>query len=144
MHAVVAATSDMPSGVIFVLRNVNNGEKIDKQNRLHPFYMVYLSEKGDVVCDHLSAKKMLDIMGRLCKGQTSPNKALCKSFNAETKDGFDMKHYSDMLNKSIQTIINVKEESDVNSIFTYGGSTLGVNNIQGLDDFELICFVVVK
>ena len=87
---------------------------------------------------------MLDIMGRLCKGQTTPNKTLCKSFNAETKDGFDMKHYSDMLNKSIQTIINVKEESDVNSIFTYGGSTLGVNNIQGLDDFELICFVVVK
>ncbi len=144
MHAVVAAKSDMPSGVIFVLRNVNNGEKIDKQNRLHPFYMVYLSENGDVVCDHLSAKKMLDIMGRLCKGQTAPNKALCKSFNTETKDGFDMKHYSEMLNKSIQTIINVKEESDVNSIFTYGGSTLGVNNIQGLDDFELICFVVVK
>lgn len=144
LHAVVAATPDMPAGTIFVLRNVNNGDKIDKQNRLHPFYMVYLSENGDVVCDHLSAKKLLDIMGRLCKGQTAPNKALCKAFNTETKDGMDMRHYSDMLNKSIQTIINVKEETDVNSIFSFGGSTLGVNNIRGLDDFELICFVVVK
>ena len=144
LHAVVAATKDMPAGVIFVLRNVNNGDKIDKQNRLHPFYMVYLSENGEVVCDHLSAKKLLDMMGRLCKSKTFPDKQLCKRFNTETKDGFDMKHYSEMLNKSIQTIINVKEESDVNSIFSYGGSSLGMNNIHGLDDFELICFVVVK
>ena len=144
LHAVVAATEDMPAGVIFVLRNVNNGDKIDKQNRLHPFYMVYLAENGEVVCDHLSAKKLLDTMGRLCKGKIAPDKQLCKRFNTETKDGFDMKHYSEMLNKSIQTIINVKEESDVNSIFSYGGSSLGVNNIRGLDDFELICFVVVK
>ncbi len=144
LHAVVAATPDMPAGTIFVLRNVNNGDRIDKQNRLHPFYMVYLGEDGDVVCDHLSAKHLLDMMGRLCKGKTSPDKHLCKLFNTETKDGFDMSHYSEMLNRAIQTIINVKEETDVNSIFSYGGSTLGMNEMRGLDDFELICFVVVK
>lgn len=144
LHAVVAATPDMPAGTIFVLRNVNNGDRIDKQNRLHPFYMVYLGENGDVVCDHLSAKRLLDLMGRLCKGKTNPDKRLCKLFNTETKDGFDMSHYSEMLNRAIQTIISVKEDTDVNSIFSYGGSTLGLNVMRGLDDFELICFVVVK
>ena len=144
MHAVVPATEDMPAGTIFVLKNVSNGEKIDKQNRLHPFYMVYLSESGDVVCDHLSAKKMLDYMRRLCKGYATPIKSVCKQFNEETKDGFDMTHYSDMLNKSIQTIIKVKDESDIESLFSAGGSSLLTTNIQGLDDFELICFIVVK
>lgn len=144
MHTIVPATPDMPAGTIFVLRNVNNGERIDKQNRLHPFYMVYLAENGEVICDHLSPKKMLDFMRRLCKGHDAPYKALCKRFNSETKDGFEMAHYSDMLSKSIQSIIQVKEESDINSLFSFDGGGLLTNTIQGLDDFELISFIVVK
>ncbi len=144
LHTIVPATDDMPAGTIFILRNVNNGEKIDKQNRLHPFYMVYLSENGDVVCDHLSPKKMLDFMRRLCKGQNTPYKELCRVFNNETRDGFDMAHYSDLLSKSIQSIIQTKDESDIDSIFGTGGSGLLTNSIRGLDDFELISFIVVK
>ena len=48
LHAVVPATSELPEGVIFILRNVNNGVNIDNQNRIHPFYMVYIGIDGEV------------------------------------------------------------------------------------------------
>lgn len=144
LHAVVPATKELPSGSIFVLRSVNNAHKIDVQNRLHPFYMVYLSDDGNVVCNHLEAKKMLDILRKLCRDQNTPNKALCKVFNEATKDGFEMGYYSDMLSSAIQTIIKVKDESEIDSLFTSGGTSFLTNVINGLDDFELIAFVVVK
>lgn len=144
LHAVVPATQDLPSGSIFILRSVNNAHKIDVQNRLHPFYMVYLSDDGKVVCNHLEAKKMLDILRKLCRDKNSPNKELCAAFNEATKNGFDMEYYSDMLSSAIQTIIKVKDESEIDSLFTSGGTSFLTNVINGLDDFELIAFVVVK
>ena len=88
MHAVVSATDDMPAGVIYVLRNISDDVNIDNQNRLHPFYMIYIGEDGEVICDHLSPKDLLDKMRLICKGQSEPNAELCRAFNKETKDGF--------------------------------------------------------
>ena len=144
LHAVVPASKDLPRGSIFILRSVNNAHKIDVQNRLHPFYMVYLSEDGTVVCNHLEAKKMLDVLRRLCRGKNSPDKQLCAAFNEQTKNGFDMDYYSNMLSQSIQTIIKVKDESEIDSLFTAGGTSFLTNVVNGLDDFELIGFVVVQ
>ena len=60
LHAVVSATEDLPEGGIFVLKNINNSVNIDNQNRIHPFYMVYFGMDGEVICDYLNPKKMLD------------------------------------------------------------------------------------
>jgi hypothetical protein len=60
LHAVVPASEDCPPGVVFVLKNRNNSVNIDRQNRLHPFYMVYVGDDDSVVCDHLSPKDLLD------------------------------------------------------------------------------------
>ncbi len=68
LHAVVPASSDCPPGVIYILRNINQGVNIDSLNRLHPFYMVYLADDGSVLCHHLAPKKLLDGMRALCKG----------------------------------------------------------------------------
>ncbi len=144
MNAVVAATEESPAGVIYVLKNIDGGINIDNQNRLHPFYMVYISENGDVICDHLSPKQMLDTMHYLCRGKTEPDVQLCKVLNSETKDGRDMSKYSELLGEAINSIIDVKEESDIDSLFHQGGTTALLSNITGLDDFELICFIVVK
>lgn len=64
-------------------------------------------------------------------------------FNDETNDGKDMKKYSKLLNESINSIINIKEESDIDSLFRSGGTTMLLNDIQGLEDFELISFMVI-
>ena len=144
LHSVVEATEDTPPGVIYVLKNRSNSVNIDNQNRLHPFYMVYISEDGDVICDHLSPKALLDRMRHICKGQTEPIPAAYKQFNKETKDGRDMRNLSKLLGDAISSIIEVKEENDILSLFKPGGTTLGLNKIKGLDDFELVTFLVVR
>ena len=106
--------------------------------------MVYLSDNGKVVCNHLEAKKMLDILRKLCRDKDKYDKKLCSLFNEETKNGFDMAYYSDRLSEAIQTIIKVKDESEIDSLFTSGGTSFLTTVINGLDDFELIAFVVVK
>lgn len=144
MSAVVSASELVEPGVMYVLKNKNNGVNIDRSNLLHPFYMVYLSHTGTVICDHLSPKKLLDKMRYACKDKTEPDKVLCKQFNKETRDGKNMRHYSDLLQSAIESIITVKEESDIDSLFSVGETSALTYNIKGLDDFELICFLVIK
>lgn len=144
MSAVVEHTDDVKPGVIFILKNRNNDVNIGKTNQIHPFYMVYLSDDGEMLCDHLSPKKLLDILRHVCKGKHEPVKDLCKQFNRETKDGKDMRHYSDLLQQAINSIIEVKAESDIDSLFSSGETTALQGDIKGLDDFELITFLVIK
>ena len=144
LHAVVPADTENPEGVIFVLRNVNNSVNIDNQNRIHPFYMVYIGTDGEVVCDYLNPKKLLDTVRLLCRGKKEPVFSLCHKFNEETSDGRNMQEVSKLLNDAINSIVHVKEESDIDSLFTAGGTSALMSEISGLDDFELICFLVVK
>ncbi len=144
LHAVTASTEDMPEGVIYVLKNRKDSVNIDNQNRLHPFYMVYISSSGEVVCDHLSPKNMLDKMRYLCRGKTEPIPELYRQFNKETKDGRDMHEFSRLLGDAINSIIDTKEESDIDSLFKAGGTSALMSAVSGLDDFELICFLVIR
>jgi len=144
LHAVTAAAEDTPPGVIFVLKNRTGSVEINHQNRLHPFYMVYISNDGEVICDHLSPKEMLDKMRYLCKGRTEPITELYRKFNKETSDGKNMKQVSNLLGQTISSIIEVKEESDIDSFLAGGQVSFLSDTIKGLDDFELICFLVVK
>ena len=144
LHAVVPASAENPEGVIFVLRNINNSVNIDNQNRIHPFYMVYIGIDGTIVCDYLNPKKLLDTVRLLCRGRKEPIAALCRKFNAETDDGRNMQAVSELLTDAINSIIDVKEESDIDSLFSAGGTSALLSEINGLDDFELICFLAVK
>ncbi len=144
LHAVVPATEELPEGTIFVLKNINNSVNIDNQNRIHPFYMVYIGIDGEVICDYLNSKKMLDDIRLLCRGKKEPIKELCQRFNEETDDGRDMTELSELLSEAINSIIDCKEESDIDSLFSAGGTSALMSSVSGLDDFELICFLVVK
>lgn len=144
LHAVAPASADCPPGVIFVLKNRTESINIDHQNRLHPFYMVYISEEGEVICDYLQPKKLLDTMRFVCRGRDKPIGELYRRFNEETEDGRDMSDVSELLSEAIDSIIDVKEENDIDSLFSPGGTSLGLSTISGLDDFELICFLVIR
>lgn len=144
LHAVVPATDELPEGVIFVLKNINKSVNIDNQNRIHPFYMIYIGMDGKIICDYLNPKKLLDDVRLLCRGKSEPVAELCRKFNAETNDGKDMAEFSELLNEAINSIIDTKEESDIDSLFSAGGTSALMSDISGLNDFELICFLVVK
>lgn len=144
LHAVVPANNQAQRGVIYVLKNRNNAINIDKKNRLHPFYMVYVGMDGEVIINHLSPKDLLDRMRLLCRGKVEPYLELCRAFNAETRDGRNMKTYSSLLHKAVASVMTVKEESDLDSFLSGVQGSLFTEEIHGLDDFELICFLVIK
>lgn len=144
LHAIVKGDKELKSGVIYILKNVSNTININNQNRLHPFYMVYITDDGEVICNYLQPKSLLDLMRKLGKQNPEPNSELCKIFNQETQDGKNMGKYSKLLEETIYSIIDVKDESDFESLFSAGESSYMKNTISGLDDFELICFLVVK
>lgn len=144
LHTVVPKTEGCPEGVIFVLKNVNNSVNIDNQNRIHPFYMVYISTEGEIVCDYLNPKGLLDDVRLLCRGKSEPIKTLCAQFNQETDDGRNMSEMSELLSMAIDSIIDAKADNDIDSLFKSGGTSALMSAVSGLDDFELICFFVVK
>lgn len=144
MSAVMENTTLAQPGVIFILKNRSNAVNIDRKNLLHPFYMVYLAENGTVICDHLHPKQLLDIMRHCCKNKTEHDPALCAALNKETADGRKMERYSRLLQSAIDSIVAVKEESDIDSLFSIGETTALQGEIKGLDDFELVTFLIIK
>ena len=146
MHAVVPARPELGlrPGVIFTLRNINPEVNVNLQNRLHPYYLVYINRDGEVIHDHTEVKRLLDLVRSCCKGQAQPIPDVCQLFNKETADGRKMQAYSDLLGKTIRSMIDVKEEKDLDSLFSSGRTTALVNTIAGLNDFELITFLVIQ
>jgi hypothetical protein len=146
MHAVIGIDPEkgLCPGVIFVLRNTDNGVNVNQQNRLHPYYLIYIDTNGEVVINHVEVKKILDLLRSACKDRSEPIPSLYEPFNRQTRDGRKMETYSRLLEQSIHSMINLKEEKDLDSLFSGGGTTALLNTISGLDDFELIAFLVVR
>lgn len=146
LHTVVAAdpVRGLIPGVIFALRNRHAGVNIDQQNRLHPYYLIYMADNGDVAINHLQAKPLLDRIRAACKGKESADEMACQLFNQVTQDGRKMAHYSALLDQAIHAMVAVKEQSDIDSLFSGGPTTALKNEIAGLDQFELINFIVVQ
>lgn len=140
IHAVAKGSKP---GVIFVLKNRNTGVNIDSLNRIHPFYMVYIGLEGKIVCDYLNPKKLLDDMRLLCRGKSQPITEAYTKFNKETNDGRNMSEMSALLSNAINSIIDIKEESDIDSLFKSGGTSALLSEVKGIDDFELVTFLVV-
>lgn len=144
LHAVVRCRKDTPEGIIFVLKSRKDALPLDVKNRLHPFYMVYIGMDGNVIINHLSPKDLLDRFRSLCKGKAEPDKDLCHLFNKETRDGADMSRYSKLLNQAVESIVQTKEVSDMESFLTGAQTTLFTGRKAEPDDFELIDFLVVR
>lgn len=105
-------------------------------NQLHPFYLVYIKEDGEILSNHLNVKNTLDLLRIMSKGKKEPDKTAYNIFNEFTNDGRNMKVYSELLSQSIESIINIKEENDIDSLFRTGGTTMLKNDIKGLEDFR--------
>ena len=146
MHTVIPAAPErgLDEGVIFTLRNRNEGVNVNQQNRLHPYYIVYINKAGDVLVNHTEPKRMLDLIRSACKGRDKAIPAAYQLFNKETADGRDMDAHSELLQQAIQSMIEVKEDQDIDSLFNGTRTTALTNTISGLEDFELIAFVVVQ
>ena len=146
MHAVIPARIKLgfATGVIFALRNIHDAVNVNQQNRLHPYYLTYISNSGEIIADHTEVKRLLDVIRSSCKDHKEPIQDVCKLFNDLTNDGRNMAAYSELLSEAIRSMIEVKEEKDIDSLFSGGKTSALVHTIAGLDDFELIAFLVVQ
>ncbi|MFJ9978350.1 helicase-related protein [Streptomyces cyaneofuscatus] len=145
LHAVVPANraKGLRPGAIFALRNMNANDDINRGNRLHPHYLVYLDNEGNVITDHTEAKHLLDLLRAGCRPHDEPITDVVHSFNFATREGADMGTYSELLTAAIHSMIDITEERDIDSLFTAGHTTALTQSIAGLDDFELIAFIAV-
>ena len=144
LHTVVPANVHTPPGTIFVLKNRNANIDASNRNQLHPFYMIYVCDDAEIYIDHLHPKKMLDTLRQLCKGKTAPEKVLCDMFNTETKNGKDMRSYSDLLYNAVESIVDINDDNSMDAFLSGKQISFAANTIDGLDDFELVCFVTVR
>jgi superfamily II DNA or RNA helicase len=145
MHAVVPADRErgLPPGVIFALRNRHPSVNADQLNRLHPYYLVYMGADGEVIVGHTEVKRLLDLVRSACKGWSEPVPEAYQPFNAATQDGRDMHLYSNLLSRAIRSIADSKEEKELDTLFTGARTAALTSPLAGIDDFELIAFLVV-
>ena len=144
MHAVVPAAEGRPPGVMFCLHNLKADNALAGHNRLHPHYLVYVRTDGTAHVRHTDPKRMLDLLRSAAKGRTESDPDLFGPFNVETEDGRRMEAYSALLGDAVRSMVETKAGRDVDSLFADGPTTALVGDVAGLDDFELIAFVVVR
>lgn len=131
-------------GVIFVLRQIKGARQTKEQNALFPYYLAYITDEGEVKANFLQGKQVLDYLKKFCSGQDTIAKDLAEVFNEETRQGRKMDKYSDLLQKTIEDLIGKKQEVGVASLFSKGGTAVPQNVDDGLADFELVTFLVLK
>lgn len=145
LHAAVPADPDkgLKPGVIFALRNVDESVDINRHNRLHPYYLIYLNDDGQVITDHTEVKHLLDLLRSSCQGVPEAVPEAYHVFNTVTQEGSDMSSYSDLLTHAIRSLMDVTEERDIDSLFSAGKTTALTQTFAGLEDFELIAFIAI-
>lgn len=144
LHALLHAEGDLPEGAVFILRSLKEDGPVDARNLIHPYYMVYVAKDGSIFINHLDPRGLLDRLRQLARGRTSPDEALCRAFNKETRDGSRMERYSELLSKAVAAISEGRDRSSIDAFLEGDEEPLFKVEDESIGDFELISFFVVK
>lgn len=134
---------DCTPGVIFCLKQTKFTEKEKSNSSIHPYYLVYVKEDGEILVKYSNPKLVLDLYKALCVNNKDVLQDLVKQFNKETKNATDMSKYTALLEKAVNDIKGVVEKKGIASLFGLGESSV-LDKISGINDFELISFLVIK
>ena len=148
----VYAVTDIPNknkeecveGVIYCLKQKKHTDSQELATSLYPYYLVYVNSDGSIHVKNTNPKKILDLYKVLCQTKSEPIESLVKKFNKKTKNGSDMSEYTDLLEKAVYDIKGIVEQKGIQSLFQLGQATLLDNTVSGLNDFELVSFLVVE
>ena len=141
--AITQPSDGIIPGTIFCLKDINKKVEHDPHYALAPYYIVYVSEDGDIVFNYLQGKKSLDIFKKLCASNKQVDKGAHANLANITKDGKDMGAYQFMLERAISSIINKTEEKGIESLFSRGGTVLTKDNFSGIEDFEVVSYMII-
>ncbi len=144
--AISGNLDETPAGAIFCLRDIGKNKEVSKNSEysLAPYYMVYVASDGNIILNHLQSKKILDIFKKLCSSAKSLDEIAIKNLKEATKNGKDMSPYKFMLEAAISNISGKNDEKGVESLFNRGGTILSQDSFKGIEDFEVISFLIIK
>jgi len=135
----------IPPGIVFCLRA--EGEAATKAFEpgypLAPHYLVHVGDDGAVLLPFTQAKTALDRLKRICVGRDLPDAEAYARFDKATKQGEDMAQACKLLATAVASISGKKEERAVASLFTPGGTTAMKGEFAGINDFEVVAFLVI-
>ena len=134
----------IPPGVIFCLRAVGDAALAvaEPGYPLAPHYVVHVGEDGEVLLPYTQAKQVLDRLKKLSLGHDQPDQESYKRFDKATHSGRDMESYRKLLAQAVGTLVGKREERAVASLFQMGGTHAMKGEFAGVNDFEVVAFLV--
>ena len=144
--AVTTTTeAEIAPGIMFCLRA--EGEAAARASEssypLRPHFLVHVDDDGAVVLPYTQAKQILDRLKRLCVGRDLPDAGACARFERATKHGEDMGQARRLLAAAVASVVGKSEERAVASLFAPGGTHALKGEFGGINDFEVVAFLVV-
>jgi hypothetical protein len=142
--AVTTSDAEVPPGVIFCLRAEGPGvPRAEANYPLAPHYLVHVGEDGAVLLPYPQAKQTLDRLKRVSLGKDLPDAAACARFDKATRHGEAMQATQKLLSTAVASVVGKNEERAVASLFSPGGTHAMKGEFAGMNDFEVIAFLVV-
>lgn len=150
-YAAVTLDNDLKAeglrpGVIFCLKNIRNGKhavQVDENYPLAPYFMVYVTDDAAVELNFTQSKKVLDLMKKQAFLSDELDIGAIEQVDTKTKHGVDMEHYQHLLAVAVDNIAGKSEEKGVQSLFTKGGTVLTATSSQGIEDFEVVTYLII-
>ena len=135
----------IPPGIVFCLRAEGEAavKSFEPGYPLAPHYLVHVGDDGAVLLPFTQAKTALDRLKRICVGRDLPDAGAYGRFEKTTKRGEDMAHARKLLAATVASIAGKKEERAVESLFTPGGTSAMKGEFAGINDFEVVAFLVI-
>lgn len=137
--------AEVPPGIVFCLRAEGGAAARIPEGGypLAPYYLVHVGDDGAVLLAYPQAKQALDRLKRLCLGRDLPDAGACARFDKTTKDGEDVRHAQKLLAAAVASVVGKSEERAVASLFTPGGTHALAGEFAGIDDFEVVAYLVI-
>ncbi|MDA1839637.1 helicase-related protein [Bacillus cereus group sp. BY17LC] len=136
---------EVKPGVIYCLKQINNFSTNAEKNALHPFYLVYIKENGEILYSHGHVKKILDLYRSLCLGKNETYKELYTQFNLETRNAKKMTKYKELLEAVVEDIVGKNEQQATLDIFSMGSlDSLLTSSNSGVKDYEIISCLIIR
>ena len=142
-RGVFSVASGEKKGCLFCFRHQNVDSGPVGEGTLYPYYIMYISNKGEVYYGNTNDRETLKEFRKIAYGKSKPDHNLFKKFNYRTKNTKDMSFYSKLLSKAIEAIQGHEDQKAQKSIFDFGGYQNEFASAES-DDFELLSFLIVE
>ncbi len=138
--------NDDRAGVIFFLRCRENGVEKGETTAspIHPYYMIYIRDNGDINYSCANARKVLEVFESLSIGKNKPLQQLCNQFDSETDKGKNMNRYNKLLRSASNDIVRANRATQVRRLGTHGQIDVKLPKSSVVNEnFDLITWLII-